>query len=111
MPGKNQNNQGSYSNQNKRQSYQATARCSFTGRRDLMSNMIRSTIIDKENPIYFSSDNAFCMWKHLHGIVPIVHGTPEESHNYYMETLKTCYPGIYKRQFGDDKKSNYNHSE
>ena len=93
------------SNNNNKHKPEPSARCAFTGKRDSISQMIRSDKIDPEGPVYFSSANALAMYKHLHGIAPIIGGTVEEAHNYYMDTLKKCYPKIYRSHFGDEQQN------
>ena len=77
-------------------------RCAFTGKSDLISNMVKSQLrYDDNTPIYFSSQNALSMYKHLHGYSPIIKADNATANSYYIETLRTCYPGIYKKQFGN----------
>jgi hypothetical protein len=84
-----------------------TGKCAFTGKRELLSQMIRSDKVDPDGPLYFSSANALAMYKHVNGIAPIISGDVEEAHNHYMDTLKKCYPRLYNAQFGYEKEKSY----
>ena len=83
---------------------EVTARCAFTGEYDLVSQMVRTDKLGSDGPFYFSSVNALAMYKHQIGICPLITGDAEQAHTLYMETLKKCYPKLYRRQFGNDEK-------
>jgi len=88
----------------------STTQCAFTGTRELISQMVRSDKLGDDGPLYFSSSNALAMYKHQLGICPLITSSPEDAHILYMDTLKKCYPKLYRHQFGDEKdfNSNYN---
>lgn len=52
-------------------------------------------------PIFYCCECCSFMNAYENGLVDVTYQSAKESHEFYMDTLKKCYPNIYKKKYGD----------
>lgn len=80
------------------------ARCEFCMTKNQVSEMKQSihhtSDEQRDRPMYFASETCAFMYAYEHGNDNFPGETPADSHRMYMETLKKCYPQLYKERHG-----------
>lgn len=71
------------------------ASCDFCHKKNLVSEMKKLATNENQRVWYFCSETCSMMYAYENG-ENVFAGTPTESHRQYTDTLKKCYPKIYR---------------